>query len=159
MRYIINKLPFILTVLISLILANAVEAESSDTLFNWTPIEVRRDLAPDFKGKEINRKLIEDPLHFLKIDGEDKSQKESVAVGEKKDASWNEFNLWYFKIYLSTITESQGRVHWSERYVKKENKLEMIKSLPSMFQTAPSRETLESMGKIIEPEIKLGITF
>jgi len=38
-------------------------------------------------------------------------------------------------------------------------KLNTIKSLPSVFLNSPYRDTFESLGKIFEPQVNLSIEF
>ncbi len=84
---------------------------------------------------------------------------ESDTVDKARDGSWTILKFYNVKISIShaETEQKQWDVHQIQSYDS--TKLNAIKSLPTSFLTSQYRDTFQSIGKIFEPEVKLGIEF
>ncbi|MBN1662703.1 MAG: hypothetical protein JW943_03790 [Deltaproteobacteria bacterium] len=126
-------------------------------IFEWVPFKAKQDLEFNFQKKEFDSKFMDH--HFNLSEIMDLDENLPASADGKRDTGWSGINLWYFKLYLSTVSAPPQKGTAYRQNGDKPDKLEMMKSLPSIFQNTPSRTAFESLGKIIEPQIKLGISF
>lgn len=160
MSHVINKLHVIYPAILMGIFAFPIPAESSDTLLEWTSFEIKKNPALGCRDQDMNHEFIRSLLDLPNLKGKDQVNEPLLDVSEESNTNWNEIDLRYFKIYLSSMGRSnEKKAGWSQQYGNQLDKLEMVKSLPGMLGDAPARETFESLGKIIEPQIKVGISF
>jgi hypothetical protein len=84
---------------------------------------------------------------------------ERDTIARKDDSSWN-----VIKFRNIRISFTHAMVEQIQRDVKKtsgdeSDKLSAIKSLPATLLVPTNRESIESLGKIFEPQVNLGIEF
>ncbi len=83
------------------------------------------------------------------------------GTGEKTNGSaWNEFYYRNFRLSLSTIPDEDDHLRRLTPWETQESKRwERFQSLPHQLRSGSYRETLEGVGVIVEPRIRLGIEF
>jgi hypothetical protein len=84
---------------------------------------------------------------------------ESDAKDKNHDGSWNILEYHNVRISISHTESEQKQRDLHQIQGDDSTKLDAIKSLPTSFLTSQYRDTFQSIGKIFEPEIKLGIEF
>ena len=84
---------------------------------------------------------------------------DSDTVDKTRDGSWTILKFHNVKISISHTETDQKQLDISQIQGDDNTKLNAIKSLPTSFLTSQYRDTFQSIGKIFEPEVKLGIEF
>jgi hypothetical protein len=84
---------------------------------------------------------------------------ESDTMDKTHDGSWTILKLHNVKISISHTETEQKQLDVHQIQGDDSTKLNAIKSLPTSFLTSQYRDTFQSIGKIFEPEVKLGIEF
>jgi hypothetical protein len=84
---------------------------------------------------------------------------DSDTVDKTRDGSWTILKFHNVKISISHTDTDQKQIDISQIQGDDNTKLNAIKSLPTSFLTSQYRDTFQSIGKIFEPEVKLGIEF
>lgn len=81
--------------------------------------------------------------------------------GEKTNGSaWNEFYYRNFRLSLSTMPgEDDHLKRLTPWEIQETKRWERFQSLPDQLRSGSYRETLEGVGVIVEPRIRLGIEF
>ena len=77
----------------------------------------------------------------------------------RDDASWNVFKYRHMKIFISHIETEQNATDGRHTQGDKITKFSQIISLPTTLFTSPYKDSMETVGKIFEPQINLGIEF
>ena len=84
---------------------------------------------------------------------------ESDTMDKTHDGSWTILKFHNVKISISHTDTEQKQWDVHQMQGDDSTKLNAIKSLPTSFLTSQYRDTFQSIGKIFEPEVKLGIEF
>ena len=84
---------------------------------------------------------------------------DSDTTDKKHEADWNILKFHNVKISISHTEADQKQRDIYQIQSDDNIKLNAIKSLPTSFLTSQYRDTFQSIGKIFEPEVKLGIEF
>lgn len=84
---------------------------------------------------------------------------DSDIIDKNHDGDWNILKFHNVKISISHTETDQKQRDLSQIQSDDNTKLNAVKSLPSSFLTSQYRDTFQSIGKIFEPEVKLGIEF
>jgi len=84
---------------------------------------------------------------------------DSDTVDKNHEGSWNILRFHNVKISLSHTETEQKQRGMQQIQGDDSTKLDAIKSLPNSFLSSQYRDTFQSLGKIFEPEVKLGIEF
>jgi hypothetical protein len=84
---------------------------------------------------------------------------ESDTIDKTHDVSWTILKFYNVKISISHTETEQKQRDVYQIQGDDSTKLNAIKSLPTSFLTSQYRDTFQSIGKIFEPEVKLGIEF
>ena len=84
---------------------------------------------------------------------------DSDTTDKKHEADWNILKFHNVKISISHTEADQKQRDIYQIQSDDNTKLNAIKSLPTSFLTSQYRDTFQSIGKIFEPEVKLGIEF
>lgn len=153
-----NKWAVLLAAVISGILFLPARAFSGEELFDWTPFESITRPSAYFHLKHHSMKWF---FHHdgLVNDAAVSLEKMPAGGAAENSAKWDGLNLFYFKIYLSSVNGAKGEDNCSPWARDRIDKMSIIKSLPSLIQTVSTRETFETLGTLIEPQVMLGISF
>jgi len=84
---------------------------------------------------------------------------DSLTEDRNYEGSWNILKYHNVKISISHTETDQKAHDISQIKSDDDTKLNAIKSLPNSFLSSQYRDTFQSIGKIFEPEVKLGIEF
>ena len=84
---------------------------------------------------------------------------DSDTADKKHEANWDILKFHNVKISISHTDTDQKQRDIYQIQGDDNTRLNAIKSLPTSFLTSQYRDTFQSIGKIFEPEVKLGIEF
>lgn len=84
---------------------------------------------------------------------------DSDTTDKKHEANWNILKFHNVKLSISHTETDQKQRDISQMQADDNTKLNAIKSIPNSFLTSQYRDAVQSIGKIFEPEVKLGIEF
>ncbi|HYA14001.1 MAG TPA: hypothetical protein VEF33_06645 [Syntrophales bacterium] len=84
---------------------------------------------------------------------------DSDTSDKNHEGSWNILKYHNVKISLSHSETDQKQRGIQQIQGDDSTKVDAIKSLPNSFLNSQYRDTFQSIGKIFEPEVKLGIEF
>ena len=140
----------------------ASTGHSQGNVFDWEPFSIRSDLAlnvPPAAGPERKITFMPDRQYetsdILERDAE-------IYVSDedsKSETKWNRFNFRNLILTFSHFTTNPHEREITGPLSGKQSKWDTIKSLPMTFLNSPSQDTFESIGRIFEPEFKLGVEF
>jgi hypothetical protein len=149
-----HKYRFIVAIITLLVLT--IPSTASGSLLSWRPFVVRNDLAPVkmvYKTMRPSASVFEkfttdnnDPIRAIK--GED----------EGRERKWSEFQFGSFRLRISRYNDPRLRSD-AVQSNKADGIWATMKSIPAQLASSPSRETLETMGKIFTPHLDLAIEF
>ena len=129
---------------------------SYGTILEWEPFRVRTDLALNIpmveQENEKNTGSVQDESPGMR-DG----HLFTLDTNRKEETKWNRFNLPYLTLTFSRC--AVGQLDMTRSLSNGQNKWNTIKSLPSTFLHSPYGDTFESLGKVFEPQVNLGIEF
>jgi hypothetical protein len=63
------------------------------------------------------------------------------------------------RLYLSRTVLEKNNIEVRQPVIDNNDRLNAIKSLPSLFLDSHYQDTFESIGRIFEPQLNLGIEF
>jgi hypothetical protein len=139
-----------------LILVGGADGNASGMIGAWEPFKAQKELETYVSG--VNSDMIpssRDELvqmdKIISIYGEPADRKEGISL--------NTLRFHNVTISFSRVLMDQMKVDIRQQTGNESEKLNTIKSLPSMFVNSPYRDTFESLGKIFEPQVNLSIEF
>ena len=135
---------------------------SYGTVLEWEPFKMRSDLALSIPVVPLENKIAFMPDGSSEIrDIEDirNSYLSILDTDKKSETNWNRFNFRYLTLTLSHCAAGQFDRDMARLFSDEQNKWDTIKSLPATFLHSPYGDTFESIGKIFEPQVNLGIEF
>lgn len=156
--YRLNLLFFIVFFLFSTV----GEGHSQGVVFEWETFQIRPDLAlnvPVAAGPERKITFIPDGYSEISNILERNIDICPPDADRKSETKWNRFNFRHLTLTFSRYATGQFEGRKTGLLDDKQSKWDTIKSLPATFLHSPSQETFESLGRIFEPELKLGIEF
>ncbi|MCX5853799.1 MAG: hypothetical protein NTZ24_04295 [Deltaproteobacteria bacterium] len=126
--------------------------------FDWKRFQTRSDLilyAPSAMPEKIGL-LPTDDLSSIR----DVFKEEGGGGPDlKSDENPGIFKYRKIKLYLSSLVMDQRNIDVHQLVDNGSGKFIAVKSLPSMFLNFQYRDTFESIGRIFEPQLNLGIEF
>lgn len=158
---IVKRLDILKTVLIIgmavLLNAGLSEGQTAGMSFDWEPFQARVDLKlhapsgiPGFNG----------PFSSVEHSSIRASIKEETKLSYvKSERNLDIYKHGRMRLYLSHVVVDQNNIEVRKPITDANEKFNTIKSLPSMFLNSQYRDTFESVGKIFEPQLNLGIEF
>jgi hypothetical protein len=154
---------FLSSFIIVFLLLTIGSGRSQGAVLEWEPFKMRSDLALSISVvAPLGNKIIFMPDVFSEIldigDFRD-SYLSTLDTDRKSEVSWNRFNLRYLTLTFSHCATGQFERDMTGLFSNEGNKWGTIKSLPATFLHAQYRDTFESIGKIFEPQVNLGIEF
>jgi hypothetical protein len=133
-----------------------INGHSAGIITEWEPFKTKQEL--DLFAVDVSLKK-----NFLSKDNYSKmddSIEYKLDTMDKKDGSpWNILKFHGFSISFSRAVMDQIHIDMNEKSKTGFDKVDAIKSLPSTFINAPYDDTVESIGKIFEPQVNLRIEF
>lgn len=136
---------------------------SQGTVLEWEPFKMRADLALSISvvaPLENKITFIPDGSSEIRDIGDFRdSYLSTLDTDRKSEANWNRFNLRYLTLTFSHCATGQFEREMTGLFSNEGNKRDTIKSLPATFLHSPYQDTFESIGKIFEPQVNLGIEF
>jgi hypothetical protein len=137
--------------------ASLSEGQVAGTAFDWEPFQVRADL-----GLRIPFSIPE--RYGLLSDVESSSIRTSIkgeagSPNVKSDRSLDIYRYGRMRLYLSRTVLEKNNIEVRQPVIDNNDRLNAIKSLPSLFLDSHYQDTFESIGRIFEPQLNLGIEF
>jgi len=150
------KTMFILGVAI-LLNAGMAEGQMTGLPFDWEPFQTRVDLGLRVPSDIPERNGLIFPDEFSSI--RDLAKEETSVSDVKSERNLDLYRYRRIKLYLSHVIIDRKDIDIRQPLSNVDDKINKIKSVPSMFFNYQYRDTFESMGRIFEPQINLGIEF
>ena len=133
---------------------------SQGTVFEWEPFKMRSDLVLSIPVvAPLENKITFIPDGSSEIRDIRDSYLSILDTDRKSETSWNRFNFRYLTLTFSHCAAGQFERDMTRLFSNEGNKWNTLKSLPATFLRSPYRDTFESIGKIFEPQVNLGIEF
>jgi hypothetical protein len=138
------------------LLVLAIPYPASGSFMSWRPFVVRDDLAP---VKMIQKTMRPSAAVLEKFTTDNNDSLRAIkGEDEGREKKWSEFQFGSFRLRISRYNDPRLRSD-AVQSNNAEGIWATLKSLPAQLGGSPSRETLETMGKIFNPQLDLGIEF
>ncbi|MEN6320310.1 MAG: hypothetical protein ABFD82_16350 [Syntrophaceae bacterium] len=138
------------------VLMNAINGHSAGFIAEWKPFKAKQELGLYAVDVSLDRILFSND-NYLKMDNG--IEHGIDTVDKKDDSSWNVLKFHSVSISFSHAVIEQKQIDMNQKSKDGFNKADAIKSLPTTFLDAPYGNTIESIGKIFEPQVNLRIEF
>jgi hypothetical protein len=145
-----------------LILLNVSKAEGQTMgiIHDWEPLRVRIDLGLPDSSDIVEQITFFNDNEFSKMRDQFEGEIGRKNLTDIKDDRYlNILQYRNVRLYLSSMVKDQVIQDIQHTSGKEIGKFDTIVSLPSLFLNSQYRESLESVGKIFEPQVSLGIEF
>jgi hypothetical protein len=142
--------------IVLLLFVSVANGHTAGIMTEWEPFKIKSELGLHAAGVGADTILFSRE-EINKIGSAMNSERATTV--RKDDSSWN-----VIKFRNVRISFTNTMVEQIQRDVKKtsgdgSDKLNSIKSLPDTLFAPTYRESIESIGKIFEPQVNLGIEF
>ncbi len=153
----ISKFSHLLTVaLLFLIVMSAVPGHTAGMITVWEPFKTKTELGSYTVRAELNKM-------FLFQDEFDKTESiiplERYNADKRTDGTWNILKYHNVSLSFSHLVIQEIQVDAYKSSGEGSKKWDVIKTFPSIFLTSPPKDTVESVGRVFEPEVKLKVEF
>jgi hypothetical protein len=138
------------------VLMNTIDGHSAGFIAEWEPFKTKQELGLYAVDVSLDRVIFSKDNHSIKENG---IEHKLDIVDKKDDSSWNFLKYHGVSISFSHAVIDQKQTGMNQKSKDGFNKVDAIKSLPSTFLDAPYENTIESIGKIFEPQVNLRIEF
>ncbi len=145
-----------LVYLFLLIIVSPVEGNASALTGAWEPFKTKIELGSYVDG--VNADEIRSARDELSQTDKIIFMDQNPAM-RKDDSSPNGFRIHNVTISFSQAMMDQIKVDIRQSTENENEKLNAIKSVPSMFLNSSYRDAFQSLGKIFEPQVNLSIEF
>ena len=144
----------VLVIFLAILLLGIGREMMAADLFPWDRFRVKRELIPNFHVEGDRRNGLRRGESLVKQFREDGVVRGGPVDGENH----SRIRLGHFLLFLSrdhSLDTKRDRVRPED---EQNGTLNAFKSLPGALQADPSR-AMESVGKVFEPQLNLGIEF
>lgn len=138
------------------VLMNTINGHSAGFIAEWEPFKTKQELDLYAVNVSPNKIFLSKDNYSNTDNGVDHKL---YTVDKKNDSPWNVLKFHGFSITFSRAVMDQIHIDMNEKSKTGFDKVDAIKSLPSTFINAPYEDTVESIGKIFEPQVNLRIEF
>ena len=152
--YLLKKL--LMAAFFFFLLVNSAEGQYLGMIVGWKPFRVKSELQLSLASEKLGKVFVmpdelyeEVILHAGELKGSD----------DEIDSTLKVFGYRNVRISFSRILIDKSRKGLDKGSGSERDALDTLKSLPGTFQSMPYRDSLESMGKIFEPQVNLEILF
>ena len=138
------------------VLVTGVDGNASGMISAWEPFKAKTELASYVSGIDADT-MPSSRGEFVEMDRIISIYHETA---DKKDENpLNGLKIHNVTISFSRVLMDQTKADIRQLTGSESDKLNTIKSLPSMFLNSSYRDTFESLGKLFEPQVNLSIEF
>ena len=138
------------------VLVTWVDSNASGMISAWEPFKAKTELASHVSGIDADT-MPSSRGEFAEMDRIISIYHETA---DKKDENpLNGLKIHNVTISFSRVLMDQTKADIRQLTGSESDKLNTIKSLPSMFLNSSCRDTFESLGKLFEPQVNLSIEF
>ena len=135
---------------------NAINGHSAGFIAEWEPFKTKQELG--LYAVDVSQdRIMFTKDNYLKMDNDIEHKLD--IMDKKDDRSWNVLKFHRISISFSRAMKDQIQIDMNQKSKDGFDKVDAIKSLPSTFLNAPYEDTVESIGKIFEPQVNLRIEF
>ena len=147
---------FVCFIVIFLLIFSVPKAHAYEKIFEWDEFRVKPPFySPGIQNwDELKRELSDSSQEYVNPPD---FHAGSLQLRETRPIG---FDVHHFRFTFTRYTLSQENHSQVVQPETEQNKLEMLKTLPSTLQNSSSaRERFEAVGKIFEPKVNLSIEF
>jgi len=135
---------------------SAVDGNASGMIGAWEPFKTNTELKSYVTGVDADI-MPSSRNELAEMDRITSIYHETADI--KYESPPNGLRIHNVTISFSRVLMDQMKLDIRQSTGNESEKLNTIKSLPSMFLNSPYRESFESLGKIFEPQVNLSIEF
>ena len=137
--------------------AGMAEGQMAGVPFDWEPFQTRVDLGLRVPSDipEHNGLIFSDEFSSIR----DLAKEETSVSDVRSERNLDLYRYRRIRLYLSHVIIDRKDIDIRQPLSNVDDKINKIKSVPSMFFNSQYRDTFESMGRIFEPQVNLGIEF
>jgi len=152
-----QRIGMVLMVATAVLVIGTDRGGAAGRFFGWEPFRVMQELRLEIP--EAGRGLV--VLSGLDIAPERiaAGNAASVPVGVSRESAQPDLRIGAFRLFLSRSGGEGSNREWFPSGYERGGALDMLKALPGAFRTDPSRALVDSVGKLFEPQLNLGIEF
>ena len=144
-----------LIVFLLAIFTGGAEGNASGMVGTWEPFVVQKNLGSSVPNA-VDTNMITSPHdEFMRMD---RNPLVDDAADKKEDHP-DSSRFSRVSISFSRVMMEQMKVDIRQQTGSENDKLNTLKALPSTFLNSSYKDTFESLGKIFEPQVNLGIQF
>jgi hypothetical protein len=125
------------------------------SLFGWDPFRVKGELAP---GDAVWKNVEPLPLERGARNGQTGGKEAAPGTARVADRSRYAVRIGYWQLYLSRFPSADHQKGLAPPAADRGGVLDALRSLPVEMQADPTRAA-QSIGRIFEPQLNLGIEF
>ncbi|MBM4271007.1 MAG: hypothetical protein FJ139_02440 [Deltaproteobacteria bacterium] len=146
----------VLFFLFYLLIMSPSGAQSAGIITSWEQFQIKKELElkvishePDYK-KFLSTEEMPVTDEFVTLFN---------VREEEKDRTPDGFRIGRLRISFSRIVIDRMKTDLDKISGDEQGTMETIKSITTLFRSGPYRDSFESIGKIFEPQVNLGIEF
>ena len=138
------------------IFTGGAEGDASGMVGSWEPFVAQKELGSLVPGA-VDTNMISSPRdELMKMD---RNSLVGDAEDKKEEGHLNSGKSHRVTISFSHVMMEQMKVDIRQQTGSENDKLNTLKNLPSTFLNSSYKDTFESLGKVFEPQVNLGIQF
>ena len=145
-----------LTSILLLLFVSAANGHTAGIMTEWEPFKIKSELGLHAVGGGAD--IILFSREEMNKMGSAMNIERDTTV-RKDDGSWNVIKFRNVRISFTNTMVEQIQIDVKKTSGDGSDKLNSIKSLPATLLSPTYRESIESIGKIFEPQVNLGIEF
>jgi len=147
----------VLFLLLYLLIVSPSEVQSAGIITSWEQFKIKKELElkvishePDYR-KFLSTEEMPVTDGFVTLF--------NVREEEEKDRTLDGFRIGRLRISFSRIVIDRMKTDPDKASGDEQSTMEAVKSITTLFRSGPYRDSFESIGKIFEPQVNLGIEF
>lgn len=149
------KYSWLMSILL-LLFVSAANGHTAGIMTEWEPFKIKSELGLHAVGGRADTRLFS--REEINKMGSAMNIERDTTV-RKDDSSWNVIKFRNVRISFTHTMVEQIQRDVINTSGDGSDKLSAIKSLPATLLSPTHRESIESIGKIFEPQVNLGIEF
>ena len=142
--------------IVLLLFVSAADGHTAGIMTEWEPFKIKSELGLHAVGGGADTILFSRE-EMSKMGSAMNIERDTTV--RKDDGSWNVIKFRNVRISFTNTMVEQIQIDVKKTSGDGSDKLNSIKSLPATLLSPTYRESIESIGKIFEPQVNLGIEF
>jgi len=150
-----NRVTWLIFFLLAVFIGTA-NGNASGVIGTWEPFVAQKDLG-SFVPTGIDTDMVSSSRdEFMDMD---RASLYTDTMDKKEESHVNGLKFRRVTISFSRVMMEQTKVDIRQQTGSEDDKLNTLKNLPSTFLNSSYKDTFESLGKVFEPQVNLGIAF